>query len=245
MKRIASRALSCLSILVLLALGCSNDPYPPGDADEKVYYSSFTDPPRTLDPAEAYSSRAHAVTGAVYDTLLKYHYLKRPLELIPGLAEDLPEVTQLGEGREHYRFQIRQDLLFHDDPCFELGGAGRLTREIVAEDFAFELTRLADPEVNSPVIEPFSNIDGFSAFSKALAERRKADEDFAGLPAHEQYAAIGGIRGIRTPTPYVLEVSLSTAYPQIKYWFATEFSAPIPWEAIASLFFSGPLRRAA
>lgn len=237
MLAIARRAsLVCLSFFVFFtffATACSNDPYPPGDADEKVYYTSFVDPPRTLDPAEAYSARSHAITGVVYDTLLKYHFLKRPLELMPGLAEEMPEVIQLGEGREHYRFRIREDLLFHDDPCFELGGAGRRTREIVAEDFAFELARLADPEVNSPVVEPFSNIDGFIEFSEALSERRETDAAFSALPVHEQYAEIGGIRGVQTPTPYVLEITLGKAYPQIKYWFATEFSSPIPWEAIA------------
>ena len=227
------RAFCALALVAVGLLACSNDPYPPGDADDVVYYSSFVDPPRTLDPAEAYSSRSHALTGAVYDTLLKYHFLKRPFELIPSLAESLPEITRLEGGRDRYRFEIRKDLLFHDDPCFELGGEGRRTREIVAQDFAFELARLADAEVNSPVIEPFSNIEGFSEFSKALSARREAEPAFKDLPVQEQYAAIGGISGVETPSPYILEVTLGRAYPQILYWFATEFASPIPWEAIA------------
>lgn len=238
----SSSALRFISVLglVLSMTGlssCSNDPYPPVRDDQKVLYSSFVDAPRTLDPATAYDTRAHAITGAVYDTLLKYHFLKRPLELMPGLARALPERTELADGRVRYRFELREDLLYADDECFELGGAGRSTREVVAEDVAFQLARIADAEVGSPVIEPFSNILGFQEFRRLLTERRDADPGFTDRPIHEQYQAIGSIAGIKTPSRHVLEVTLHRAYPQIKYWFAMEFATPIPWEAI--VFYDG------
>ena len=220
-------------VLALFLAACSNDPYPPEPPGEKILYSSFTEAPRTLDPATAYTTVAHSITGAVYGTLLEYHFLKRPLELIPGLAIALPEVEDLGEGRSRYRFQLREGLLFADDDCFALSTPDARTREVVMGDVAFQLMRLADPKVGSPVIEPFANIEGFQAFGEALAERRGADETFAALPVHEQYAAIGGIRGLATPSPYTLEVTLHRPYPQIRYWFAMEFSTPVPWEAIA------------
>ena len=218
---------------VVALLGCGNDPYPPGPPGEKVLYSSFVEAPRTLDPATAYTTTAHAVTGAVYDTLLEYHFLKRPLELMPGLAVAMPEVEDLGGGRTRYRFELRRDLIFADDPCFALGGEGRRTREVVAADVAFQLARIADPAVGSPVIQPFSNIEGFESFRSALDRRRKEDEAFAALPVQGQYAALGGISGVATPSSHVLEVTLDTPYPQILYWFAMEFSTPVPWEAVA------------
>lgn len=212
---------------------CSNDPYPPEDTGKKILYSSFVEAPRTLDPAKAYTTIAHAITGAVYDTLLTYHLLKRPLELIPGLAVDLPERTDLPDGRSRYRFELRRDLLFAEDEAFELAAPGLRTREVVAADVAFQLARIADPEVGSPVIEPFSNIEGFAAFGARLMARREAEPGFAALPVHEQYEALGGIEGIRTPSSHVLEVTLARPYPQIRYWFAMEFTTPVPWEAIA------------
>jgi ABC-type transport system substrate-binding protein len=223
------------SIVLVLSgpMGCGNDPYPPTREGEKVLYSSFREAPRTLDPATAYTTTAHAITGAVYDTLLEYRFLKRPLELMPGLAVAMPELTHLGDGRVRYHFELRRDLLFANDECFELGASGRRTREVVAADVAFQLARIADPAVGSPVIEPFSNIEGFRDFGRRLMERRKSDELFATLPVHEQYAALDGISGVRTPSRYVLEVTLNESYPQIKYWFAMEFSTPVPWEAIA------------
>lgn len=218
-------------------MGCSNDPYPPSQAGEKVVYSSFENAPRSLDPATAYDTLAHSITGAVYDTLLKYHFLKRPLELIPGLVVALPEQTQLADGRVRYRFELRPDLLYADDACFEIGSPGRRTREVVSADIAFQLARIADPKVGSPVVEPFSNIEGFAAFAGRLSARRAAEPEFSGLPVHEQYAAVGGISGLATPSRLVLEVTLHRPYPQIVYWFAMEFSTPVPWEAIA--FYDG------
>lgn len=231
--RAGCRTIARVLLLALFCVGCSNDPYPATDLDEKVLYSSFVEAPRTLDPAKAYTTVAHAITGAVYDTLLDYHLLKRPLELIPGLAEALPERTELPDGRSRYRFRLRRDLLFADDECFELGAKGRRTREVVAADVAFQLARIADPEVGSPVIEPFSNIEGFAAFGSRLMDRRESEPDFAALALHEQYAALGGVEGIRTPSSHVLEITLLRPYPQIRYWFAMEFTTPLPWEAVA------------
>ncbi len=86
---------------------CSNDPYPDEDAGRKVLYRSFREAPKTLDPAVAYTTGSHAVQANIYDTLLEYHYLKRPYELIPGLAQRVPLPLALPDGRVVYRFELR------------------------------------------------------------------------------------------------------------------------------------------
>ena len=187
--------LAALAGLLALA-GCTNNPYPDADRDQKVLYSSFGDAPKTLDPAVAYTTAEHVITGNVYDTLLEYHYLKRPYQLVGGLAEAVPERQRLEKGNLSYRFKLRPGIQFHADPCFELGAPGRTSRETVAADFAFALARIADPAVNSPVISSFGEVLGFAAFSKRLAFQRTADAAFAALPAHEQYKGVGGIEGV-------------------------------------------------
>ena len=92
---------------LLQVSACTNDPYPDTDRGKKVLYSSFTEAPKTLDPAVAYTTAEHVITGNVYDTLLEYHYLKRPYRLIPGLATAVPEPRQLEGGHQSYRFKIR------------------------------------------------------------------------------------------------------------------------------------------
>ncbi len=226
--------MSCGALLCLLTcLGsCSNDPYPSADRDQKILYGSFDEAPKTLDPAVAYTTASTAITGNVYDTLLEYHYLKRPYELMPSLAQSVPKAEPQPDGKVLYRFRLQEGLLFQNDSCFEKL-AGAPTRAVLAQDFAFELQRIADPSVASPVITTFEKIVGFMEFSQALAKRREGDANFAKLPAHEQYTQIGGISGVRVASDRDLEILLSEAYPQILYWFAMPFTAPIPWEAIA------------
>ncbi|MBW2446639.1 MAG: peptide ABC transporter substrate-binding protein, partial [Deltaproteobacteria bacterium] len=224
----------CIAATLALALGaggCNNSPYPDADSDVKVLYTVTPEPPRTLDPAEAYSTVDHAITGPVYETLLEYHFLKRPYQLIPGIAAAVPEPRPLPDGRVAYRFELRDDLLFQDDACFSAFGGTEPTRPIRAADVAFELMRLADPGVNSPVINTFWKIVGMREFSAALKERRE-DEAFAALRIDRQYEQVGPIPGLRVLSDTEFEIVLVEPYPQILYWFAMEFTTPVPWEAV-------------
>src|SRR6476660_9638019 len=116
MRARATRVGICAALAACLAAsGCTNSPYPDSDVGKKVLYSSFSEAPKTLDPAVAYTTAEHVITGNVYDTLLEYHYLKRPYQLIAGLAEAVPEPQQLGDGRLSYRFKVRRGILFHTD----------------------------------------------------------------------------------------------------------------------------------
>lgn len=223
----------CLALLAACASGCGNDPYPAADAAAKIVYAAFQAPPKTLDPQVSYTVIDHVITGNVFDTLLEYHYLDRPYRLIPGLAEAVPHGEPGPDGRVAYRFRLRPDLLYQDDPCFALGGAGRSTRRIEAADVAFALMRIGDPAVGSPVIDTFARVHGFREFSTRLQQARD-DAAFAARPVHEQYAAVGGIAGVRVLDPLTVEIELDEAYPQIVYWFAMPFTAPVPWEAVAA-----------
>jgi oligopeptide transport system substrate-binding protein len=213
--------------------GCTNDPYPASDRDKRVLYSSFVEAPKTLDPAVAYTTAEHIVTGNVYDTLLEYHYLKRPYELMPGLAEAVPVPQTLPNGQQSYRFRLRPGILFHRDPCFALSQKGRDTREVKAADVAFQFARLADPAVNSPVAGTFADVLGFAAFGKRLTDMRKSDPAFAALPAHEQYRRAGAIEGVFVHGDLDIEFVLSSPNPQLLYWFAMPFTTPVAWEAVA------------
>jgi len=222
-----------LSLLVALA-GCTNDPYPNADKGKKLLYSAFDEPPKTLDPQVAYSVIDHSVIGNVYDTLLEYDYLKRPYTLIPGLSTEVPTPEPLADGRVSYRFRLRDDLLFQDDPAFALDGEGRKTRQVLAKDVAFSLARIADPEVNSPVFETLAKIEGMREFSERLKKLRAEDPAFAERRIDEQYARAGPISGVRVHGPLELEIVLSESYPQILYWFAMPFTTPVPWEGVAT-----------
>jgi len=215
-----------------MMLGCSNDPYPESDAGVKILYGAFSSPPKTLDPAVAYSTVDHMVTGNVYDTLLEYHYLKRPYTLIPGLAQAVPTPEEVPGESISYHFSLRDGVLFQRDPCFSISEPGRDMRKVVAADVAFALERIADPKVNSPVIMSFNKVQGFEDFTRRLERLRTEQPDFEALPIHEQYARAGGIEGIRVTGDTELTLVLTSPNPQILFWFAMPFTTPLPWEAI-------------
>jgi hypothetical protein len=217
--------------LALLA-ACTNNPYPDADEDLKILYQPLGEPPRTLDPAVSYNAGEHQITGIVYATLLDYHYLARPYRLIPALAREVPHARGLPDGRVVYRFRLQEGALYQDDPAFALGEPSALTRDVVAGDVAFQLMRIADPAIASPVVATFAKIDGLREFSERLTALREADAAFANRRISEQYAAAGGISGVKVAGRYELELVLSEPYPQLLYWFTMPFTAPVPWEAV-------------
>ncbi len=227
-----------LTLFVLLAaafvLSCSNNPYPNSDDEKKVLYLPFATPPKTLDPAISYGTADTVVTNKVFDTLLEYHYLERPYRLMPSMAEEIPEGETLEDGRVRYTFRLRPHIRFQPDECFRLSLGDKGVREgrpTTAQDFVFQLQRIADPALTSPVIEPFSHLDGFREYREALEKKRKSDKGFSKLRIDDQYKKAGEFRGAVAKDDRTLVITLTDAYPQILYWFAMPFTTPVAWEA--------------
>jgi ABC-type transport system substrate-binding protein len=219
--------------LALALLACSNNPYPDADDALRVLYTPYSEPPKTLDPQVAYATVDHDVLSNVYETLLEYHYLRRPYQLVPALVTAVPEPRRLDDGGVAYAFELRAGIAYGADPCFALGAAGATSRELRASDVAFGLQRIADPAVGSPVGVTFAKIRGLGAFGERLAKRRAEEPGFAELRIDEQYRRAGPVEGLRVADPHRLEVVLDAPYPQILYWFAMPFTSPVPWEAVA------------
>ena len=101
------RALPRVLLLVMLLGGCGevwNDPYPAADRGRNILYSVFADRPKHLDPAQSYASDEAVFTRQVYEPPLQYHYLKRPYELIPLTAIELPRAVEI-EGLDQNQRQ--------------------------------------------------------------------------------------------------------------------------------------------
>jgi hypothetical protein len=67
-----------------------NNPYPVGDGEKNILYSSFDERPKHLDPIRSYSSNEYSIIANIYEPPLQYHYLKRPYELVPLTANAVP-----------------------------------------------------------------------------------------------------------------------------------------------------------
>ncbi|MFT6598917.1 MAG: ABC-type oligopeptide transport system substrate-binding subunit, partial [Cycloclasticus pugetii] len=124
--------------LVLLMSACTdkalNNPYVEDHGEGKVIYSSFSERPKHLDPAKAYSSNEYAIIAQVYEPLFQYHYLKRPYQLEPLAAAKMPSVSYLNAKGEYlpddadvaniafseYHLTIKNDIKFQPHPSFNL-----------------------------------------------------------------------------------------------------------------------------
>jgi len=228
-RRIAAVALAA----ALVFSACTNNPYPDADDARAIFYTFFDDPPKTLDPQVAYSVNDHLVLSDVYDTLLEYHYLKRPYTLMPGLLEEIPHPQTLPDGRVAYTLRLREGVRFHADPAFAQFTPGAEDRPVRAEDIAFAFQRIGDPAVGSPILETLVKIHGLREFSERLEARRKEDPEFAKRRIDEQYREVGGIAGIEVLSDRELRLVLDEPYPQIRFWLAMPFTTPVPWEAVA------------
>ena len=117
----------------------------------------------SLDPATAFDDYALTVTGQIYEPLYHYHYLKRPYEIIPLLAEDFPLFRNDGKTM---RIKIKKGIRYHDHPAFK--GESRYVK---ADDFLNQFKRLALKTLNSPGVWFFAEkLKGFKAYQETLGD---------------------------------------------------------------------------
>jgi oligopeptide transport system substrate-binding protein len=166
-----------------------------------------------FDPIYANDRYSGNESGRVYETLLGYHYLKRPFELEPVLAKEMPTVSKDGLT---YTFKVRSGVLFHDDKCFPEGKG----RELTAHDFAYSIKRLADPKLQGLgwwVID--GKIAGLNQWRLNNKKREKVDYEEA-------------VEGIKVLDKYTIQFKLSKSFPQFLYAMAMGFTAAVPREAV-------------
>ncbi|HXI10248.1 MAG TPA: peptide ABC transporter substrate-binding protein, partial [Thermodesulfobacteriota bacterium] len=87
------RAVLLLAVCVLLIFtaGCRlNDPYRSTERGKNIFYTTFNEPPKHLDPARSYSSDEYSFLAQIYEPPLQYHYLIRPYRLVPLTADSVP-----------------------------------------------------------------------------------------------------------------------------------------------------------
>lgn len=133
----------CLSLCLALLGGCSdtpwNNPYPASEAGNNILYSSFSERPKHLDPVQSYSSNEYVFISQIYQPPLQYHYLKRPYELVPFGATEVPVAVFLDAGGRplpadadakqvaysEYVIHVRRGILYQPHPAFARDNAGR------------------------------------------------------------------------------------------------------------------------
>ncbi len=259
MSRTLSASYFRAPLLALLAFwqaGCDvsqlNNPYPGSDSGQAILYSSFAERPKHLDPAVAYSSDEYGFIGQIYEPPLEYHYLKRPYQLQPLTAANLPKVSYLdkqgqalpetADEREiaysEYLIDIKPGIRYQPHPAFSRNSQGQFlyhglnaeqvagvdtlsdfdiqqSRELLAEDYVYQIKRLAYPKIQSPIAELMAGyIDGFAEFAQQTAK-----VDIKELKSQP-------MNGVEAINDHQYRIRIKGKYPQFQYWLAMPFSRP-------------------
>ncbi len=165
-----------------------------------------------FDPVHGSDIYSSTVIAQVYEGLLRYHYLKRPYEVIPSLADGMPSITDNGLT---YTFKIRKGIKYHDDPAFP-GGKGR---DLVAQDFIYSFRRLADP---ATLNDGFWILDGkIKGLNEWVAQLKDKKADYS-TP----------IEGLQAPDANTLIIKLNQPYYQLLYVLTLPYTFAVPKEVV-------------
>ncbi|MCM8594815.1 ABC transporter substrate-binding protein [Accumulibacter sp.] len=108
------------------------------------------------------------------------------------------------------------------------------TRELVADDYIYEIKRLAHPRLHSPIFSLMAErIVGLRELGAALHEEAKRLPPGAWLDL-DRFV----LSGVERVDRYTYRITIRGKYPQFVYWLAMPFFAPIPREV--DRFFNQP-----
>ena len=149
------------------------------------------------------------------------------IEIKPGVRyQPHPAFARGPDGAPRYRDLSPADLEGIASPADFTHQASRTLR---ASDYVHQIKRLASPEVNSPILGVMSeHIVGLAD----LAERLRAARDTL-APGEHLDLTRHDFEGARAVDDRHFEIRVNGVYPQLRYWLAMPFFAPMPPEAIA------------
>ncbi len=155
-----SQVLTFFSCLLLLS-GC----YSSEKRERGIFHYNESSGIASLDPAFAKNQAVMWAVHQLYNTLVE---VDSALNLVPSLARS----WTISADRKTYTFLLRNDVFFHDDPCFK-GGKGR---KLVAADVVYSLQRLVVPATASPgswiFNEKIDSLSGFTALNDTVFQLR-------------------------------------------------------------------------
>ncbi len=99
-------------------------------------------------------------------------------------------------------------------------------RELVAADYAYQIKRMANPRLHSPIAGVMAQyIVGFAELGEQIETALSELEDGVFLDLRQFRLA-----GVSVVDRYTYQIRIRGKYPQFLYWQAMPFFAPIPWE---------------
>lgn len=185
--------------------------------------------PYTLEPLTAASmpevellDKNGEVLTAAQQTPDNVAFSRYTITIRPGIAyQPHPAFAQNKSGQWLYH-DIDETTSRHITSIMDFPQLA--TRELKAADYVYQIKRLAHPEVHSPILGLMSeHIVGLGDFAAAVGKMRQQGH---AIDLRELQ-----ISGVQVIDDHRYQITVYEQYPQLKYWLAMPFFAPIPWEA--------------
>ena len=194
------------------ALWARADPSSPGLKVLRLASESETG----FDPARVGDVRSLRITSHIFEPLLEFDPLARPVKLRPRTAAAMP-VPEPGSDFRVWTVRLQPGIFFTDDPVF-----GGRPRELLVSDYAYSIKRLADPATKSP---------GWSSMEQAgisglAAQRREAVENKKPFDYERPMA------GLQVLDRHTLRFVLDAGRPRFPQWLASASTAAVAREVI-------------
>jgi oligopeptide transport system substrate-binding protein len=165
----------------------------------------------SFDPAKVFNDDGLLVLSNVYEPLYQYHYLKRPFEIEPLIAEGKPQILEQGKK---WIIKIKAGIYYHAHPAI---GAHR---EVTAQDFINQIKRIAWNPLRSPGRWIFTGkLVGFDQFASNVGD------DLSKFLANS-------IEGAKIIDKYTFELELIQPDMNFINFLAMSFFVPMPEELI-------------
>lgn len=185
-----------------------------------------------------------------------YELIPLAAELIPSAHyydrsdRALPETAQAAQiAYTMYEIRIRPGFKYQPHPAFAVDDGGKPryrnlspealrgvyelrdfehtgTRELIAQDYVYQIKRLAHPHLHSPI---FGLMSEYIVGLKEYAEKLKG---VAKTTPRESWIDLDqlDIAGVSVVDRYTYRIRINGKYPQFLYWLAMPFFAPVPAE---------------
>lgn len=172
-------------------------------------------------PEISYAGHNHEILSGDPDPM-DVAYTDYLIRIKPGIFyEKHPAFAKSVDGKYLYHHLTPKDAeQYHVLSDFPF----KQTREVTAYDFVYQIKRLADPQLSSPIYGFMSRyIVGLSELRKQLLKTQHEHKFERDLRSYQ-------LLGVKAVNRYVYRIRLRGKYPQFMYWLAMPFFAPIPWE---------------
>ena len=216
------------------------DPAISFSTDESNFIAQIYEPPFGYH----FLKRPYVLEPVTAQSLPNIHYLDSNYQEV---NKDNPDITYC-----RYIIRIKQGINYQPHPAFAHKDGKPLyffdneqqgkaynkisdfnqtdSRELKADDFIYQIKRLADPNNRSPMLGFMSQyIVGMNNLTQTL--RNTTHDHWLDLRKFS-------MKGLEKINDYTYAIIINGVYPQFSYWLAMTFFSPIPWEA--DRFYTNP-----